>query len=115
MVKLKHDMCWMNRGSLVLLIVVVLVVAACAKKNPVAGAQPAPPPEISGPAAAPSAPPAPPQRVEDSVPLPALNEDAGDRRTLAPIIIKLRLEARATGEFMIPATQDVGSVDGSIL
>ena len=81
MVKLKHDMCWMSRGFLVLLIV-VLAVAACAKKNPVAGPQPAPPPEISGPAAAPSAPPAPPQRVEDSVPLPALNEDAIGNRSL---------------------------------
>jgi len=71
----------MNRGFLVLLIA-VLVVAACAKKNPVAGAQPAPPPEISGPSAVPSAPPAPPQRVEDSVPLPALNEDAIGNRSL---------------------------------
>jgi peptidoglycan-associated lipoprotein len=74
-------MCWMNRGLLVLLIA-ALVVAACAKKNPVTGARPAPPPEISGPAAAPSAPPAPPQRVEDSVPLPALNEDAIGNRSL---------------------------------
>ena len=70
----------MNRGFLVLLMA-VLVVGACAKKKPVAGAQPAPPPEVSGPTA-PSAPPPPPQRVEESVPLPALSEDAIGNRSL---------------------------------
>lgn len=77
---MKHERNWMSRGCLVLLIA-VLVVAACAKKKPVAGAQPAPPPEVSTPAA-PSVPPAPPQRVEESVPLPALSEDAIGNRSL---------------------------------
>jgi peptidoglycan-associated lipoprotein len=70
----------MSRSFLVLLIG-VLIVAGCAKKKPVAGAQPAPPPEVSAPAA-PSTPPAPPQRVEESVPLPALNEDTIGNRSL---------------------------------
>ena len=81
MVKLKYEMYSMNRGLLVALIAALLVAGACAKK-PVAGPQPAPPPADSGPAAAPSAPPAPPQRVEESVPLPALNEDAIGNRSL---------------------------------
>ena len=80
MVKLKHEMHWMNRGLLVLLIA-VLVVAACGKKKPVAVTQPAPPP-VSTTSPAPPAPPAPAQRVEDSVPLPALNEDAIGNRSL---------------------------------
>ena len=77
---MKHEIHWMNHGLLVLLIA-VLVVAACGKKKPVAVTQPAPPP-VSTTSPAPPAPPAPAQRVEDSVPLPALNEDAIGNRSL---------------------------------
>ena len=81
MVKLKHETYWMNRGLLVLLIA-ILVVTACGKKKPVAVTQPAPPPEVSTTSPAPPAPSAPAQRVEESVPLPALNEDAIGNRSL---------------------------------
>jgi peptidoglycan-associated lipoprotein len=70
----------MNRGLLVLLII-VLVVAACAKKKPPVAGQPAPPPEVATTTPAPPAPPAP-QRVEESLPLPALSEDAIANRSL---------------------------------
>jgi peptidoglycan-associated lipoprotein len=73
-------MYWMNRGLLVLLIG-VLMVAACAKKNPPVAGQPAPPPAAST-EGSPGAPPGPAERVEESVPVPSLSEDAIGNRSL---------------------------------
>jgi peptidoglycan-associated lipoprotein len=74
----------MKRATIVLLLAVALV-AACAKKKPAPVASAAPPPASNAPAPAPTPPPAPPrpaERVEDSVPVPAISEDAIGNRSL---------------------------------
>jgi peptidoglycan-associated lipoprotein len=71
----------MSRGCLVVLIA-LLVVSACAKKKPAPVAQAAPPPPVTAPAPSPAPPPAPAQRVEESVPVPQLSEDAIGARSL---------------------------------
>jgi len=68
---------------LILLLVLVVFAGACAKKQPPRGPQPAPPPSAAAPAPAPPpAPAAPPQRVEESVPVPSISEDGISNRTL---------------------------------
>ena len=70
------------RRATVLCMMVVMLAGACGKKKPAPVTQPAPPPSTT--AAAPAPPPAPPapQRVEESVPVPAISEDAIANRTL---------------------------------
>jgi peptidoglycan-associated lipoprotein len=73
----------MNRFTVGLILVLTLG-AACAKKQPVTGGpQPPPPTTAAAPTTAPPPPPArAPERVEDSVPVPALSEDAIGNRSL---------------------------------
>jgi peptidoglycan-associated lipoprotein len=71
------------RRATVLCMMVVMLAGACGKKKPAPVTQPAPPPSTTAVApAAPPAPPAAPQRVEESVPVPAINEDTIGNRTL---------------------------------
>ena len=73
---------WTNRG-LSLLLAAALLASACAKKKPEAVSQPAPPEAVAATSRpAPPAPPAPAQRVEDSIPVPALVEDPIGNRSL---------------------------------
>src|SRR5262249_1078873 len=62
-----------------LVIAVMIVSAACGKKKP-APVSSAPPPASSAPVV--SNPPAPPQRVEESIPVPSLSEDSIGNRSL---------------------------------
>ena len=71
-----------NRYSLVVLVLLSLIAAACAKKTaPVTS--PAPPPTAAPPAVT-APPPRPPQRVEESLPVPPqpLSEDSIANRSL---------------------------------
>ena len=70
------------RGSTLIVMVLLVMAGACAKKQPPLGPQPAPPPTATAPVVPPSPPPPPPQRVEESVPVPAISEDAIGNRTL---------------------------------
>src|SRR4029077_9424729 len=65
------------------LMVVLAFTGACAKKKPATVAS-APPPSTAAaaPNPAPAPPPRPAERVEESVPLPALSEDAIGNRSL---------------------------------
>lgn len=67
---------------LILMLMAVVVATGCAKKKPVAPPQPAP--TIAGPPPVTTAPPAPPQRVEDTAPIPQprLADDAIVNRSL---------------------------------
>ena len=72
----------LNRFSVVVPILLILAAAACAKKAaPVT--VPAPPPTVAPPAVTPT-PPRPPQRVEESLPVPPqpLSEDSIANRSL---------------------------------
>ncbi|HEY3160154.1 MAG TPA: peptidoglycan-associated lipoprotein Pal [Vicinamibacterales bacterium] len=62
--------------------VVLAFVGACAKKKPAPVASAAPPPAATAPAPAPSPPPRPAERVEESIPVPAISEDAIGNRSL---------------------------------
>jgi peptidoglycan-associated lipoprotein len=71
------------RRAMIALIVLLALVGACAKKKPVppvASAPSPPPPAIN--VTPPPAPPRPPERVEESVPVPAISEDAIGNRSL---------------------------------
>jgi peptidoglycan-associated lipoprotein len=80
--KQEIDMYWMSRAVMVLVIAVMVVTAACAKKKPAPVAQAAPPPVTATTPTAPAVPPAPPQRVEESVPVPQIGEDTIGTRSL---------------------------------
>jgi peptidoglycan-associated lipoprotein len=71
----------MRRATLVLMVVLAFV-GACAKKKPAPVASAAPPPAATAPAPAPSPPPRPAERVEESIPVPAISEDAIGNRSL---------------------------------
>jgi peptidoglycan-associated lipoprotein len=71
------------RRPIILLMILAVFAGACGKKPPALGPQPAPPPTATAPAPGPPpGPPAPPQRVEESVPVPAISEDAIGNRSL---------------------------------
>ena len=71
------------RRAILVLMVVLAVVGACAKKKPAPIASAAPPPAAApAPAPAPAPPPRPAERVEESVPVPAVSEDAIGSRSL---------------------------------
>jgi peptidoglycan-associated lipoprotein len=73
----------MRRAILVLMLVLAFA-GACGKKKPAPVASAAPPP-AAAPAAAPAPaapPPRPAERVEESVPVPAISEDAIGNRSL---------------------------------
>jgi len=73
----------MRRGVIVLMML-LLFVGACAKKKPATVAA-LPPPATTAPPPAPTPPPPPPrpaERVEDSVPVPAISEDTIGNRSL---------------------------------
>ena len=61
---------------------VLVVAGACAKKQPPLGPQPAPPSTATAPAPVPPPAPPPSQRVEESVPVPAISEDGISNRSL---------------------------------
>jgi peptidoglycan-associated lipoprotein len=71
----------MRRATIVLMVILALV-AACAKKKPapVASAPSAPPATTN--VVPPPAPPRPAERVEESIPVPAISEDAIGNRSL---------------------------------
>jgi len=71
----------MRRAALVLMVVLALV-GACAKKKPVPVARAAPPPAATEPAPPAPAPPRPAERVEESIPVPEITEDAIGNRSL---------------------------------
>jgi len=72
----------MRRATIVLMVILALV-AACAKKKPAPVASTAPPPAAATPAPTPTAPPPrPAERVEESIPVPAISEDAIGNRSL---------------------------------
>jgi peptidoglycan-associated lipoprotein len=72
----------MRRATIVVMVLLVFA-GACAKKKPAPVTQPAPPPAGSTPSPSTSAPPPPPaQRVEESVPVPAISEDTIGNRSL---------------------------------
>ena len=75
----------MKRATIVLMLLLAFT-AACAKKKPATVAS-GPPPAATAPAPAPAATPPPPpprpaERVEDSVPVPAISEDTIGNRSL---------------------------------
>lgn len=70
------------RRATILLMMLAVFAGGCAKKQPAPLPQPTPPVAAAPPAAVPARPPAPPQRVEESVPVPAISEDAIGNRTL---------------------------------
>lgn len=73
----------MKRATIVLMLLLACT-AACAKKKPATVAS-TPPPVATAPAAIPTPPPPPPrppERVEDSVPVPAISEDTIGNRSL---------------------------------
>jgi peptidoglycan-associated lipoprotein len=72
----------MKRATIVLMVVLAFT-AACAKKKPATVAS-APPPSTAAaaPTPAPAPPPRPAERVEDSVPVPAISEDTIGNRSL---------------------------------
>jgi peptidoglycan-associated lipoprotein len=72
------------RRLTILAMTLLMLAAACAKKQPAPVPQPAPPSSAAAPPAAAPAPPppAPAQRVEESVPVPAIGEDTIGNRTL---------------------------------
>jgi len=71
------------RRVMIVLMVVLAFVGACAKKKPAPVASAAPPP-VSVPEGTPGPPPPPrpAERVEESVPVPAISEDAIGNRSL---------------------------------
>jgi peptidoglycan-associated lipoprotein len=71
------------RRAMIVLMVVLACVGACAKKKPAPVASAAPPP-VSVPEGTPGPPPPPrpAERVEESVPVPAISEDAIGNRSL---------------------------------
>ena len=69
------------RREMILVMTLLLFAGACAKKQP-PSRQPAPPPSSSTSAPAPVIPPAPPQRVEEALPVPAVSEDSIGNRSL---------------------------------
>ena len=71
----------MRRTTIVVMVLLVFA-GACAKKKPAPATQPAPPPAVSTPPPSTSAPAPPAQRVEESVPVPAISEDAIGNRSL---------------------------------
>ncbi|HXD20281.1 MAG TPA: peptidoglycan-associated lipoprotein Pal [Vicinamibacterales bacterium] len=72
----------MRRVTIVLVLVLAFV-GACAKKKPAPVASTAPPPAATAPVT-PSTPPPPPpaERVEESIPVPSISEDAISNRSL---------------------------------
>jgi peptidoglycan-associated lipoprotein len=72
----------MKRATIVLMFVLALT-AACAKKQPATVAsEPPPSTAAAAPTPAPAPPPRPAERVEDSVPVPAISEDTIGNRSL---------------------------------
>ena len=74
----------MRRATLVPMLMLVLAfVGACGpKKNAPVASPPSPPPSTTTVVTPPPAPPRPPERVEESVPVPAISEDAIGNRSL---------------------------------
>jgi peptidoglycan-associated lipoprotein len=71
------------RRAILVLMLIVAVVGACAKKKPAPVASAAPPPAAAAPAPAPTPPPPRPvERVEESIPVPAISEDGIGNRSL---------------------------------
>jgi peptidoglycan-associated lipoprotein len=70
------------RRPTTIFVVLLICAGACAKKQPPLGPQPAPPPTATAPVAPPAPGAPPPQRVEESVPVPAISEDSIGNRTL---------------------------------
>jgi peptidoglycan-associated lipoprotein len=71
------------RRVMIVLMVVAVCVGACAKKKLAPVASAAPPPAAAPAAApAPAPPPRPAERLEESVPVPAISEDAIGNRSL---------------------------------
>jgi len=68
------------RWQLIVLMVALALAGACGKKKPAPIAQPAPPPSEAP--VNPGPPPAPPQRVEEAIPVPSISEDAIGNRSL---------------------------------
>jgi peptidoglycan-associated lipoprotein len=74
----------MTRATIVLMLLLAFT-AACAKKKPATVASTPPPATATTPSPAPTPPPPPPrpaERVEDSIPVPAISEDAIGNRSL---------------------------------
>jgi peptidoglycan-associated lipoprotein len=72
----------MRRATIVLMVVLAFV-AGCAKKKPAPVASAAPPPAAApAPTPAPAPPPRPAERVEESIPVPTIGEDAIGNRSL---------------------------------
>ncbi len=72
----------MRRATIVLILVLAFV-GACAKKKPAPVASTAPPPAAATSTPGPPAPPPrPAERVEESIPVPAISEDAIGNRSL---------------------------------
>jgi peptidoglycan-associated lipoprotein len=71
----------MRRATIVVMVLLVFG-GACAKKKPAPVTQPVPPPAVSTPAPSTTAPAPPAQRVEESVPVPAISEDTIGNRSL---------------------------------
>jgi peptidoglycan-associated lipoprotein len=76
-----RDMKSMRRATIVVMVLLVFA-GACAKKKPAPVTQPVPPPAVSTPAPSTTAPAPPAQRVEESVPVPAISEDTIGNRSL---------------------------------
>jgi len=71
------------RRAILVLMLIVAIVGACAKKKPAPVASAAPPPAAAAPAPAPAPPPPRPvERVEESIPVPAISEDGIGNRSL---------------------------------
>ena len=72
------------RRAILVLMLIAAIVGACAKKKPAPVAAAAPPPAATAPATttAPPPPPRPVERVEESIPVPAISEDAIGNRSL---------------------------------
>ena len=71
----------MRRATIVVMVLMVSA-GACAKKKPAAATRPTPPPAASAVSPAPPAPPRPLERVEESIPVPAISEDTIGNRSL---------------------------------
>jgi len=71
----------MRRATIGVMVVLVFA-GGCAKKKPAPVTQAAPPPAVSATTPAPPAPPRPPDRVEESIPVPAISEDTIGNRSL---------------------------------
>src|SRR5436189_3168785 len=70
----------MKRATIVLML--ALAITGCAKKKPATAAAEPPPAAAAATAPTPAPPPRPAERVEESVPVPAISEDAIGNRSL---------------------------------